>query len=137
MTNSYPENVDGDFDVERDCCTLCEVPMIEAPALFTYAIGNDGQPDHCYVSKQPTNDSELDSMISAIQCAEFRCIRYRGIDRRLLARLVTLGESEICDNQTRNTPYMKIWAFGTQAILSALAIFNIFRQTCFSKRPRH
>lgn len=98
MAIPYPENADGDFYVERDCCTLCDVPMVEAPLLFTYALGDDGKPDHCYVSKQPSNGSETESMISAIQCAELRCIRYRGRDQTILTRLIKIGESEICDN---------------------------------------
>ena len=98
MAIPYPENADGDFYVERDCCTLCDVPMVEAPGLFTYALGDDGKPDHCYVSKQPSNGSETESMISAIQCAELRCIRYRGRDQTILTRLIKIGESEICDN---------------------------------------
>ena len=97
MTEPYPDNVDGNFYVEKDCCTLCDVPMIEAPGLFTYATGEDGIPDHCYVSRQPANDSELDKMVSAIQCAELQCIRYRGSDPALLKRLVDAGEAAICD----------------------------------------
>lgn len=96
MTEPYPENVDGDFYVEKDCCTLCDVPMIEARGLFTYATDNEG-PTHCYVSKQPTDDSELEAMLSAIRCAEFRCIHYRGDDPSLLQRLVDTGDSDTCD----------------------------------------
>jgi hypothetical protein len=42
--------------------------------------------------------SELDRMVSAIQCAELNCIRYRGSDRLIQLRLVETGEGEICDS---------------------------------------
>ena len=101
MTQPYPENVDGDFYVEKDCCTMCDVPLVEAPDLFTYAVDADGKPEHCYVSRQPACDAELSDMLSVIQCAEFRCVRYRGTDPGLLQRLVDLGESDVCDAMVR------------------------------------
>ena len=115
MIEPYPENVDGDFYVEKDCCTLCDVPMVEAPGLFTYAVDADGKPDHCFVSRQPENASELDDMVSAIASAELQCIRYRGNDPVLLDRLVQLGESAICDaisdGQTGSPPkpWWRFW----------------------------
>jgi len=115
MVEPYPENVDGDFYVEKDCCTMCDVPMVEAPELFTYAIGADGEPDHYYVSRQPKNDAELTDMLSVIQCAEFRCVRYRGSDPDLLQRLIDLGESDVCDEIPKtdeshpSKPWWRFW----------------------------
>ncbi|WP_404309303.1 hypothetical protein [Neorhodopirellula lusitana] len=114
MIEPYPENVDGDFYVEKDCCTMCDIPMAEAPDLFTYAVDSDGGPDHCYVSRQPKGDAELSDMLSVIQCAEFRCVRYRGSDPDLLQRLVDLGESDICDavpSEEIGKPSKSWWRF--------------------------
>jgi hypothetical protein len=96
MHTPYPENVEGDFYVEAGCCTCCDVPMVEAPKLFAYSEPNDGM--HCYVSKQPENESELSDMLTTIACAEFRCIRYRGKDPKILKHLVDRGESDVCDS---------------------------------------
>lgn len=115
MIEPYPDNVDGDFFVENGCCTLCDVPMVEAPDLFAYAFGADGKPDHCYVSRQPTTDVELDKMVAAIRCAELQCIRYRGSDPILLERLSGLGESDICDaisnpdDSKSSKPWWRFW----------------------------
>ena len=111
MVEPYPENVDGDFYVKQNCCTMCDVPMVEAPELFTYAIGEDGEPDHCYVFRQPSNDAEITDMLSVIQGAEFRCVRYRGSDPDLLQRLIDLGESDVCDAipQTDDSHPSKPW----------------------------
>jgi hypothetical protein len=114
MIEPYPENVAGDFYVEKDCCTMCDVPMVEAPELFTYAIGADGQPDHCFVSRQPADESELKDMLSVIRCAEFRCVRYRGDDPTLLQRLIDRGESDVCDaisDTTTPKPSSPWWRF--------------------------
>ena len=97
MPEPYPENVDGDFYVEKDCCTCCDVPRTEAPKLFTYSDDGDGYMQ-CYVSKQPSNESETQDMLRVISCAEFRCIRYRGRDPGVLQRLVEMGEADVCDS---------------------------------------
>jgi len=96
MPEAYPENVPGDFYVERDCCTLCDAPRTIAPQLFTYAGRTDGY-DHCYVSKQPANESELDAMLEVIRCAELQCIHYRGNDRGILRRIEAMGQAGVCD----------------------------------------
>jgi hypothetical protein len=96
MSEPYLENVAGDFYVERGCCTLCDVPRTIAPNLFTYA-GRTDEFDHCYVSKQPTNDTELDSMLEVIRCAELQCIRYCGNDRTIIKRIEAMGEAAVCD----------------------------------------
>jgi len=110
-----PENTDGDFYVKAGCCTLCDVPLQEAPQLFRYALGEDGLPDSCYVARQPGDEDDMDAMMSAIRCAEFRCIRYRGEDPSVLHRLVQLGESAICDTlspaQEDERPPRPWWRF--------------------------
>lgn len=93
----HPANVPGDFYVEDGCCTMCGVPFVEAPDLFGTCQDPGGYP-HCFVKRQPELPSELDRMVSAIQCAELNCIRYRGSDRLIQLRLVEAGEAEICDS---------------------------------------
>jgi hypothetical protein len=105
MAEPYPENIDGDFYVENGCCTVCGVPTVKAPGLFTYAVGDDGEPDHCYVSKQPSDATEMKEMISAIRCAELRCIHYRGDDPTILKRLIDSGETDICDAVQNRKPW--------------------------------
>ena len=43
--------------------------------------------DHCYVSRQPQSEPELDRMIEAAWGAEVECIRYRGLDAQVRARI--------------------------------------------------
>jgi hypothetical protein len=114
----HPANVPGDFYVEDGCCTMCEVPFIEAPELF----GAYDRPDrymHCYVKRQPQTAHELDHMCSAIQCAELKCIRYRGTDRLLQQRLVEAGDGDICDGlppdlQQRSEQIQSAWRHRTR-----------------------
>jgi hypothetical protein len=103
MPEPYPENVPGDFYVERDCCTLCDIPRTIAPQLFAYAKGTDGY-DHCYVAKQPSNDAELAAMLEVIQCAELQCIHYCGSNHSILERLEAMGESAVCDALPKSPP---------------------------------
>lgn len=92
----HPANVPGDFYVEDGCCTMCEMPLAEAPELFGACQDPKGYP-HCYVKRQPETPAELDHMVGAIRCAELRCIRYRGTDRLIQLRLVGLDEGFVCD----------------------------------------
>jgi len=113
MSEPYPENVSGDFYVELDCCTHCDVPRTIAPALFTYAGDTNGY-DHCYVSKQPADEAELNAMLEVIQCAELQCIHYRGTDRGILQRIEAMGEAAVCDIFSEpptkpSRPWWRIW----------------------------
>ena len=116
MHNPHSANVPGDFYVEDGCCTMCEVPFIEAPDLFGTVKNPDGYV-HCFVKRQPESQNEIDQMVRAIQCAEFQCIRYRGSDRRIQMRLVEHGEGEVCDelpsdlqNKVRRPrPWWRFW----------------------------
>lgn len=91
--NAHPLNTPGDFYVEDQCCTMCAVPFGEAPDL----LGTTVNDDHCFVKKQPTTDDEMDQMVSAIQCAELGCIRYKGTERTIQIRLIEANEGSICD----------------------------------------
>lgn len=92
----HPANVPGDFYVVDGCCTMCEMPFVEAPGLFGTVQDPKGY-QHCHVKKQPETPAELEQMLSAIRCAELMCIRYRGTDRLLQFRLIGEGEGVICD----------------------------------------
>lgn len=92
MSKPHPRNVRGDYYVEDGCCTACDVPRVEAPGLF--AMTPD---DHCYVCRQPETQEDVERMFSAIRCAEFQCIRYRGNDADVISRLSALGEVELSD----------------------------------------
>ncbi|OYW11956.1 MAG: hypothetical protein B7Z55_18750, partial [Planctomycetales bacterium 12-60-4] len=74
-----PANVPGDYYVAQDCCTGCEVPLLEAPELFDW--NDNNRYVHCFVKKQPATPMEVEHMHTAIRCQEFECIRYRGTDR--------------------------------------------------------
>lgn len=94
--NPHPANVPGDFYVVDGCCTMCEVPFLEAPNLFGTFLDPKGY-QHCYVKRQPGSPAELDEMVNVIRCAEFQCIRYRGSDHLIQLRLVEADEGMICD----------------------------------------
>lgn len=113
MPEPYPENVPGDFYVERDCCTLCDVPRTIAPNLFTYSGRTDGY-DYCYVSKQPEDSNELKAMLEVIQCAELQCIHYRGTDPEIISRIRAMGEIAVCDTVIEESleprrPWWRFW----------------------------
>ncbi len=93
---SYCKNVDGGFYVEDGCCTLCSVPWIVAPSLFTV----DNQGRHCFVSKQPETLTELDQMVEVVHTSELACVRYRGTDNVILRRLQEFGVGAQCDRLT-------------------------------------
>jgi hypothetical protein len=92
----HPANVPGDFYVEHGCCTMCEVPFVEAPGLFGVSQDPKGYP-HCYVQRQPSSPEELAGMLSALRCSEVQCIRYRGPDLAIQLQLVDCGEGPQCD----------------------------------------
>src|SRR5690348_4932956 len=90
----YPLNVSGPFYVEDGCCLLCDLPRAIAPDMFKYNRTND----HCYVYKQPETKDEIHRMVEAVTCADLACIRYRGIDKRLIRYLRIKGCSKQIDS---------------------------------------
>lgn len=93
----HAANVPGDFYVEENCCTMCQVPVIEAPELFG-EIRDPEEPMHCFVKQQPRTPEELIKMIEAIRCAELDCIHYRGSDRLIQLQLVNADSGHVCDH---------------------------------------
>src|SRR6266480_3008020 len=75
----HPKNTPGPFYVVDGCCTACDVPVSEAPDLFTYDESN-----HCYVKRQPRTEEEFDRAFRAAWAAELQCVRYRGDDPAVL-----------------------------------------------------
>ena len=88
----HPRNVDGPFYVEHGCCAGCGVPHDEASKLF------DWEADHCFVSRQPQSDVELDRMMFAMWAADMECVRYRGTNFEIINRISEMGLLKCCDN---------------------------------------
>ena len=88
----HPENVQGPFYVLNGCCMACDVPVSEAPDLFTYDVAN-----HCYVKRQPHTKEEFERTLRVAWSAEVECIRYRGVDPEVLRRFAEFGSPHLCD----------------------------------------
>lgn len=101
--NAHPANAPGDFYVEDQCCTLCGVPQLVAPELFSILEQSD-QTSHCYVRRQPATEAEVDSMLNVISAAELGCIRYAGTDPSILDRLTAAEQSTACDAIPQHPP---------------------------------
>jgi ferredoxin len=95
MAEQHKKNADGDFYVERDCCTLCGVPSHYAPTLFE----EDGS--GCWVSRQPTNREDEERMLKVFAVQDLGCVRYRGTDPRIVKALEKIGEAERIDALAR------------------------------------
>lgn len=59
-----PANVPGDFYV-KDGCYTCQVPLVNALALFADTKGRRGYL-HFFVKRQRRSPSEVDAMLSAV-----------------------------------------------------------------------
>ncbi len=92
----YPKNIEGDFYVEDGCCMTCMVTEVHAPNLM----GFDETENHCFVAKQPINESEVYQAIKATWAAETDCLRYSGQNLSILRRLAEAGASDSCDHKT-------------------------------------
>jgi hypothetical protein len=89
-------NVPGAFYVVDQCCTSCGVPEMLAKENFS------SHPDgHCYVSRQPESESELESVLEVVVSQELGCVRYAGSSIRILQRLADAQEAAQCDNPLR------------------------------------
>src|SRR5262245_25601752 len=108
-----PANVPGDYFVEDGCFLTCEVPFLYAPNHFGWSLDERGQPQHCYVKRQPATPEEHARLFEAICHAETSCLMYRGRDRAIQERLVEAGEGAICvglpeDPQSRSTDVLAV-----------------------------
>jgi hypothetical protein len=88
----YGKNAHGDFYVVENCCLWCGIPWVEAPEHFAV------DERQCYVKRQPANDAEVNTMISAMTVQELECIRYKGRDRQVIAALRARGRHEVIDD---------------------------------------
>lgn len=59
--DKWHDNVPGKFYVDKDC-VVCNICYDVAPAHFK--MSEDG--DHLFVSKQPTSDAELQTVVKAM-----------------------------------------------------------------------
>ena len=84
MTKLPPhiENVKGDFYVEDGCCTACDLPRTEAPEFFRF---DDNY--HCYLCKQPRNNSDVIKILNAMEVQDLDCIQYKGKDKDIIQHL--------------------------------------------------
>jgi hypothetical protein len=97
---AYRLNIVGDFYVEDGCCTLCGVPGVTAPELFGGFNPDGTVPDgveQCWVKRQPVSTAELEAMVETMARQELACIRYRGTNQQIVARLSELGEGAQVD----------------------------------------
>jgi hypothetical protein len=90
MRRPHPANAAGDWYVEDGCCTACAVPITVAPSLFRWvhspcADGTDTE--SCVVARQPKTEAEVDQMVEAAHFAELECVRYKGLEESVRAKL--------------------------------------------------
>lgn len=85
-------NVPGDFYVEKDGCTLCGAPEVEAHGLM--ANSDEG----CYFIRQPQTEEEIEHAINAITVSCVSAVRYGGTDQKIIKKLHDLGSGTECDN---------------------------------------
>jgi hypothetical protein len=83
----HPGNAPGDFFIEDNCCTRCDVIFEVAPDLF----GVHEADSHCVVKRQPRTPEELERMYDAIRVAELDCIHYKGSDREIVVQVHHAG----------------------------------------------
>lgn len=92
----YITHPQGDFYVEDGQCINCRAPEAEAPDLMSHI--TDTNYEHCYFKKQPETEGEIDRAIKAVVVSCISCIRYRGNDQNILAKLYEEGQKAQCDN---------------------------------------
>ncbi|MBB2145393.1 hypothetical protein GM921_07855 [Pedobacter sp. LMG 31464] len=84
-------NVQGDFYVEKDSCTLCGAPEVEAMGLMAHSAGG------CYFIRQPETEEEIEQAINAIAVSCVSAVRYGGTDQKIIKRLYALKLESECD----------------------------------------
>ena len=93
-------NVEGPFYVANYCIT-CFTPPECAPGNVCEHHNFDRRENcphsSCYVGKQPENDTELESMIMAMEVSCVEAVRYCGTDSQVLEKLRLRGLAKQCD----------------------------------------
>ncbi len=97
-----PENVPGNFYVQRYQCVICMRPVEVAPGIFGFhdasVVSGSHGGSHCYVARQPFSPAEVALTIEAVTGSCCGPVRYSGTDRDIIAR-IRAGESAIsCDH---------------------------------------
>ena len=73
MSAKWKQNIDGKYYVD-DQCIACDACCVEAPGFF---LMNDDD-GHAFVSKQPTNDNDLEECENAIAACPVEAIGNNG-----------------------------------------------------------
>ena len=94
----HPLNAPGNFYVVHRCCTSCDIPRTTAPELFAY----DAE-DHCYVRRQPANESELNKALRVLWEQELDCVRYRGSNEDTLSKMAQMGNAHLSDSPPQSS----------------------------------
>lgn len=96
----HRSSVAGPLYVVNGWCILCGIPFVIALTLFG-GFGSDGGmlpgAGHCCVKRQPRSGAELDAMFETIARQELACLRHRGADAHVAARLWMSGEGARID----------------------------------------
>ena len=134
---SHPKNVEGDFYVEDGCCTGCMVPEYYAPNLVAF----DESDFHCFIARQPHDDSELYQAIKVTWASEVECIRYSGKDPQILRRLAEAGVADCCDQkhliQDIEPLLRNHVTFENSGIKSELVLAEQFKEYVSSRSTEH
>jgi hypothetical protein len=86
-------NAPGDFYVEKDSCTLCGAPEVEAMGLMGHS--DEG----CYFIRQPETEEEIEQAINAIAVSCVAAVRYGGTDQKIIKRLYEKDLATECDHK--------------------------------------
>jgi hypothetical protein len=78
--------------VDSECCTNCGVPWHVAPEVFAEG------PEVCHVKRQPQGPTELRKVLRVFRYQELGCIRYAGMNPRVISILRRVGEGSSCDH---------------------------------------
>jgi len=137
VNKPHPLNADGGFYVVDGCCTACDVPRSGAPELFAYDEDN-----HCYVKRQPADETELDKAVRITWAAELECVRYRGTNPQTIRRIAEMGRADLCDSrdaQTFSPVFRNHVTFGcpTRDDLSTEQLAVEFKQWLIEKESEH
>lgn len=88
-------NAEGDFYVEKDGCTLCGAPEVEAGGLIGHS------EDGCYFIRQPQTEEEIEQAINAIAVSCVSAVRYGGTDQKIIKKLHELDLATECDHELK------------------------------------
>lgn len=83
----HPKSAPGDFYAVKGECLACGVPHVVAPDLMGWTAEKF---PHCYWTKQPQTQAELEQAIAVFAAQELGCHRYAGTEPAILARILPM-----------------------------------------------